>query len=1494
MRATTTLVLFILVPCLGACDYQLGDLPGPDEEEPGAQCAPDAGSGPPPVLTLVGPATQSHECATAYTDPGATASDVCFGDLTRAITRAGEVDTQAPGSYPLTYNVSNPAGQSATPVSRTVNVQDTQPPVVTPSGPLNVALECGSPYADPGAAASDECAGALPAVPTSLPDPSTPGSYSLRYQATDPSGNVALSTSERMVTVADTLAPTLALVGPVNATHECGATYLDPGATATDQCAGDLTGAVVATQTGDPNLPGTMTINYSVTDPAGHSTVAAQPRVVNVTDTLPPVLALMGSATQAQECARSYTDPGATAMDGCFGDVSSRITRAGTVDTTVLGSYSLTYNVTDPAGQGATPVNRTVNVQDTLPPVAISIQGPTSISLECGSPYTDPGATASDECAGALPAVPSSLPDSNTTGSYSLRYRATDPSGNTVLSSTARTVTVADTLAPTITVNGPLDQPFECGGTYVDPGATATDVCTGPVPVTSTRNGSSTTPGTMTITYSATDPNGNTATSPVIRTVHVNDNTPPVLALVGSASQAQECARPYNELGATAMDACFGDVSSRITRTGTVDTTVLGSYPVTYNVTDPAGQSATPVSRTVNVQDTLPPLVSILGPINVTLECGSPYTDPGATASDECAGDLPVPPTGVPDTSAPGSYILWYSAADPSGNTGTSSTPRTVGVVDTQFPNITVQGPLEDSLECGDTYVDPGATANDVCAGPVAVWSTQTGSSTTPGAFTLFYSAADPSGNIVTSPVTRTVHVNDNTPPVLTLVGPATQVQECAFPYTDPGATAMDACFGDVSSRITRTGTVDTTELGSYPLTYNVTDPAGNSATPVSRTVNVQDTLAPMDITIHGPAIIAMECGGSYTDPGASANDACAGDLPAVPTGAPDPRTVGNYSFGYRVTDPSGNTTTSHDLRAVMVRDTVVPDIVVLGPIEDSTECGGTYVDPGATATDVCAGSVPVTATRNGSSTTPGQFTITYSAADPSGNTVTSPVVRTVHVNDNTRPVLTLLGPETQMHECASPYTDPGATAVDNCSGDLSGRIIRHGTVVTTELGIYTLEYQVTDDAGNWAMPVTRTVNVGDWQPPVVTPHGPLNINVECGSSWADPGATATDACVGPLLVIATGEPDTSTPGIYSFWYQATDLSGNTGTSADARTVTVIDTEPPTLTLNGPLNVTLECGDTYVDPGATATDICAGDLPVVAAGTVDSNAPGTYVIVYSVADPAGNTTTAAQPRVVNIVDTLRPVLELLPGPSVIECNGPPYVDPGARAIDQCSGDRTHEINVTGSVDHTRAGEYTIAYDVTDPSGNTTVGTRTITVEGPCAICFSVALSDDNLLLLEDSGAARFVELRGLSWRLSRLTAHGETTREGRGGLRLKGTDPELNVFEVKAQELTGETQLSIDAPAGSLVVLNVHGDSVVLEGFRPTLSGGIDSQDVLYNFVDATSIHAEGVELEGTVLAPYARIDFNDGSWEGGLYAVSLTGNAQGEFSPLRDRTLCP
>ncbi|HVG64068.1 MAG TPA: choice-of-anchor A family protein [Hyalangium sp.] len=153
--------------------------------------------------------------------------------------------------------------------------------------------------------------------------------------------------------------------------------------------------------------------------------------------------------------------------------------------------------------------------------------------------------------------------------------------------------------------------------------------------------------------------------------------------------------------------------------------------------------------------------------------------------------------------------------------------------------------------------------------------------------------------------------------------------------------------------------------------------------------------------------------------------------------------------------------------------------------------------------------------------------------------------------------------------------------------------------------------------------------------------------------------------------------------------------------------------------------------------------------------------------------------------------------------------------------------------------------------------------------------------------------ARGAELSDLSSALANLPVNGTTTRESWGGIFLRGTDPGVNAFEVNASDFTGATLLSIEAPADSLVVVNIRGSSATFTGFGHSFSGGIDQTGILYNFVDATSITAHGYGFWGTVLAPNAHVNFNDGSFDGGIYARSFTGNAEGHINPLDEYNLC-
>jgi hypothetical protein len=198
--------------------------------------------------------------------------------------------------------------------------------------------------------------------------------------------------------------------------------------------------------------------------------------------------------------------------------------------------------------------------------------------------------------------------------------------------------------------------------------------------------------------------------------------------------------------------------------------------------------------------------------------------------------------------------------------------------------------------------------------------------------------------------------------------------------------------------------------------------------------------------------------------------------------------------------------------------------------------------------------------------------------------------------------------------------------------------------------------------------------------------------------------------------VLASGSTPTVTLGIATHQITLTVNDGKGGSASDGVTIDVQqDTVPPTLSLVGAANLTLECGTPYMDPGATAADLCSGDLTaaIVTTNQVTSSATGTYSVHYRVVDGAGLEASAV--RSVTVQDTLAPVITLNPGPSTIECSGPPYVDPGAVATDICSGDLSSAIVTSSTLDQSRPGQYLVTYQVADGAGNTTTAVRPLQV-----------------------------------------------------------------------------------------------------------------------------------------------------------------------------------
>ena len=208
--------------------------------------------------------------------------------------------------------------------------------------------------------------------------------------------------------------------------------------------------------------------------------------------------------------------------------------------------------------------------------------------------------------------------------------------------------------------------------------------------------------------------------------------------------------------------------------------------------------------------------------------------------------------------------------------------------------------------------------------------------------------------------------------------------------------------------------------------------------------------------------------------------------------------------------------------------------------------------------------------------------------------------------------------------------------AQDTCSSVTVTQLPAAG--ISLALGTNQVLLVAVDAAGN-SISSTNKVIVADVTAPSLSLLGPNPLNLECSSAFQEPGLSATDNCGGPISLSTNGTVGMAI-GSYSIIYVATDSSGNSATNT--RTVNVVDTLPPTITLNGSDPLIIECHSSFVDPGATALDACAGSVSVQASGSINPNITGTNVITYLAHDGHGNTNQIT--RRIIVQDTTPPAI----------------------------------------------------------------------------------------------------------------------------------------------------------------------------------------------------------------------------------------------------------
>jgi hypothetical protein len=199
------------------------------------------------------------------------------------------------------------------------------------------------------------------------------------------------------------------------------------------------------------------------------------------------------------------------------------------------------------------------------------------------------------------------------------------------------------------------------------------------------------------------------------------------------------------------------------------------SHTVSVTVTNLYASVAS--NATLTVQDTRPPVVTLLGANPLTNELGSTFADPGATASDTCAGSLPVVTNGVVNLGLVGTNILKYIATD--GVNSVTNT-RTVIVRDTTPPVIAWSfTSLVFAAGTNVTVPMPNVTSTNFIlatdlSGTVFVTQNPTNNFLLPlGTNTILLTVADPSGNTAYSTNRIIVAASTNSTPKIS--GPVIQ-----------------------------------------------------------------------------------------------------------------------------------------------------------------------------------------------------------------------------------------------------------------------------------------------------------------------------------------------------------------------------------------------------------------------------------------------------------------------------------------------------------------------------------------------------------------------------------------------------------------------------------------------------------------------------------------------------------------------------------------------
>ena len=1178
----------------------------------------------------------------------------------------------------------------------------------------------------------DDCTALTYTLDISSFDCSNIGANPIVLTVTDASGNA--STASAVVTVSDVTGPLVnlnALTRSLDASGNVTVTAAEFDNGTSDSC-GVISTTIDVTTFNCANI-GLNTITFTATDINGN--VSIETTTLTIVDDLNPTVIGQDVTVYLNadgNTSVSVSDIDNGSLDNCDLTLSLDVMN---FDCTMTGANQVILTGVDGSGNASSDTV-TVTVMDTISPMAMAQD--ISVELDVNGDATITTAminnNSSDNCAGLTYALDVTSFNCTNVGLNDVVLTVTDASGNA--STDSAVVTVLDVTAPAISLNA-LTRSLDASGDVVVTAAEFDNGTSDACGIASTTIDVSafdcSNIGLNTVTFTATDVNGNVSTGTTTLTI-VDDMLPTVVGqdITVSLNADGNATIVVADIDNGSTDNCGLTLSIDVTN---FDCTMTGANDVILTGVDPSGNTSSDTVTVTIVDDVFPTAIAqnviaeldASGVATITPE----MVDNGSY--DNCAGiTLSLSNTTYACFLAGTVQNVALEVTDASGNSSFAS--AAVTIVDNIAPTVNIQSivrSLDANGEVAVTAADFNNGTNDNCGVNNMSIDLTSFDCSHVGNNTIVFTATDNSGNETTGTTTLTI-VDDSLPMAVTQ---DITVQLNAEGHAEITADDIDNGSSDNCDFTTSidVSSFDCTEIGANNVVLTVTDANGNVSTSTA-VVTIEDNITPIVSTVathnvyldaNGNASIIAE------DLNLSSSDNCpSGGLTyhfsngfngQLDCSDIDDNGKNVYVF---VKDAAGNIS-STQLTVITIIDETAP-VVITNNITRSLDAAGnvsvTPADFDNGTSDACGIDVMTVTPNTFDCSNAGVNTLTFTATDVNGNTTDKTVYLTIE--DNSAP--TIVGQDITVSLDGSGNAIIDADMVDNgtsdnCDFDIA---INATDFDCSDLGANTVTLTATDVNGNVST-VDVTVTVEDNTNPTAIAQ---DITVQLDASGAATITTgqinngSLDNCSSQALtyVLDVTSFDCSNVGANTVTLTATDASGNASTATAV--VTVEDNMLPVVASQNVALVLDGNGDASIDVAGFAhgaTDNCGIASFTLSNTDFDCSNIGLNTIELEVTDNNGNVSTADV--FVTITDETAPTTVSLPfGPFtemiIGECQASGFEYDLPTFDDNC------EVVSVALVEGLPSGAIfpidttTITYLATDASGNSTSVTVSVIVK----------------------------------------------------------------------------------------------------------------------------------------------------------------------------------